>query len=112
MSIARDIFCFAVLLTILFAAVLSIATSFVGCWYPISTNAVSTKVAFWQFSNNPPNSASVADAFTSLMMLHSTCPGPFSGGISCIGVLGFGPMKKYPPALLCASGSDMWDALK
>ena len=64
-------------------------------------------VAFWQFSNNPPNPASVADAMTFLIMLHSTCTGTFYGGIYCIGVLDFGPRKKYSPALLRASGSDM-----
>ena len=62
-------------------------------------------VAFWQFSNNPPNSASVADAITFLIILHSTCTGLFSGGIACIVVLEFGPRKKYAPAMLLASGS-------
>ena len=64
-------------------------------------------VYFWKFSNNPPNYASVADSMTSLIILHYTCNGPFLGGIDCIGVLDFGPSKKYTPALLCASGSDM-----
>ena len=48
-------------------------------------------VAFWQFSTNPPNYASVIDAMKSLIMLHSTCTGTFSRGIACIGVLDFGP---------------------
>ena len=38
--------------------------------------------------------ASVADSTAFLIMLHSSCPGPFSGGIACIGVLDFGPRKK------------------
>ena len=45
-----------------------------------------------------------------LIMLYSTCAGPFSRVISCIRVLDFGPRKKYPPALFRASGSDMRDA--
>ena len=66
-------------------------------------------VALWQFSNNTPNSASVDDAIIFLIMMYSTYIGPLSGGISCIGVLNFGPRKKYPPSLLRASGSDMQD---
>ena len=65
------------------------------------------EVTFWKFSNNPPNSDSVADVMTSLMILHSTCTGKFYGGIAVIGVLDFGPRKKYPPALLRASVSEM-----
>ena len=66
-------------------------------------------VAFWQFSRNPPNLDSVADAMAFLMILHSTCTGLFYGGIAVIGVLllDFGPRKKYPPDLLRASGSEM-----
>ena len=107
MSIPQDLFYFAVPLTILFAAVLSVATGVGGCYFPIFAKSVRMKVAFWKFSNRPPNYASVADAITFLVMLHSTCTGPLSVGISCIGVLDFVPRKKYPPALLCASGSDM-----
>ena len=64
-------------------------------------------VAFWQFSNNPPNSASVAYSMKFLTMLHYICTGPFYREIDFIGVLDFGPSKKYPPALLPASGSEM-----
>ena len=91
---------------ILFAAVLHLATGVGGCWWPIYVMAVLMDVAFWQFSNNPPNSASVADYITLLIMLHSTCTGPFYRGISCVGVFDFGRIKKNP-ALLCAYGSDM-----
>ena len=63
-------------------------------------------VTFWQFSNNPPNYASMDDAMTFLMMLHYTCTGPLSGGIHFIGVLNFGLRKKYAPALLRASVSE------
>ena len=66
-------------------------------------------VAFWYFSNNSPNSASVADSMAFLMILHSTCTGSFSGGIAFIGVslLDVGTSKKFQPALLCTSGSWM-----
>ena len=47
------------------------------------------------------------DAKTFVIMMHSTCNVPFLGGIDCISVLDFGPRKKYPPALLSASGSEM-----
>ena len=50
------------------------------------------------------------DAITFLIILHYSCNGPFDGGIDFIGVLDFGPSKKYPPALLRAYGSEMWDA--
>ena len=64
-------------------------------------------VAFYKFSNNPPNSSPVADDMKFLIMLHSTCTGPFLGGIDCIGVLDFSPRRKDPPALLRASGYEM-----
>ena len=80
MSIARAFFAFP--LTILFAAVLPVATGVGGCWCPISARAVLTEVTFCRFSNKPPNYASVSDDITFLMMLNSTCTGPFSGRIS------------------------------
>ena len=62
-------------------------------------------VASWKFSNNPLNSASMADSITFLIMLHSTCTGSFLGFIDCNCVLDFGPRKKYSTDLLRASGS-------
>ena len=88
-----DPFCFDITFTMLFAAVLSIATGVCGCEWLISARAVRIDVAFWQFSNNPPNSASMADSMAFLIMLHYTCTGPFSRDIACIGVLNFGPKK-------------------
>ena len=85
----------------LFAVVFSVSTGVGGCWWPIYVRAVLIDVAFRKFSNNPPNSDSVADATTFLIMLHSTCTGPFSGGISCIGVLDFGPRKISTGSALC-----------
>ena len=107
MSIAPDIFCAAVLLTMVFSDVLSGATVVGCCEWPISDREVGMDVNFWQFSNNPPSFSSVDDAMTFIMILHSTFNGPFTGSIAVIGVLDFGPRKKYPPALLRASGSEM-----
>ena len=56
------------------------------CGWPISARAVCIDVAFWNFSNNPPNYSSVSDAIAFLIMLHYTCAGPFSVGIAVIGV--------------------------
>ena len=64
---------------------------FGGFWLTIYARAVLVAVAFWKFSNNPPNSASVADAMTFIIVLHSTFTVPFSKGIYFIGVLDFGP---------------------
>ena len=89
MSIALDMFCFAIPLTMPFLVVLSIITAVGGCGWPIFDWGVLMDVAFWQFSNSPPNSASVADAITFIIMLHSTCTGKFYDGIVCIGVLDF-----------------------
>ena len=102
-----DLFCFAFPFAMLFAAVLSVSTGVKGCEWPIYARAVRMDVDFWQFSNNPPNSSSVADTMSFLIMLHCTCTDPFPGVISCISVLDFGPRKKYPPAFLHASGSDI-----
>ena len=72
--------------------------------------SVCMDVTLLKFSNHHPNSDSVADATKFFMILHFTCTGTFDGGIACSAVLGFGPKRKYPSALLCASGYEMWDA--
>ena len=84
---------FAVLIAMLFASVLSVATGVGGCWWPISSRAILVDVAFWQFSKISPNYASLAYSMTFLVMLHYTCTGPFFGGIAWIGVLDFGTRK-------------------
>ena len=64
-------------------------------------------VAFWKFSNNPPNYASSDDVMTFLMILHPTCTGPFPGGgffYWCVVCL---DKEKNSPALVHASGSEM-----
>ena len=90
----------------IFAAVLSFATGSGGFWWPIYDRAVFVAVAFWKFPNNIPNSTSVDDAMTFLVMLNSTCSGPFSGVIYCISVLDFGPRENihqlcFVPLVLC-----------
>ena len=108
MSIALDSFCFAVPFTMLFAAVLSVADSVGGCGCPISARTVITDVSFWNFSNNPPNYDSMADAIIFFIMLYYTLTGTFYGGIDCNGVLHFGPRKIIhllcfvPMVLICS----------
>ena len=46
MYIAQDIFCVAVLLTMLFAAVLSVATGVGGCRWTIYARAILIEAAF------------------------------------------------------------------
>ena len=77
MSTAMDIFCFSVPLTIMFDAILSVVAGVGICGCPISARDVLMNVAFWKSSNNPPNSASMADAMPFLIRLNSTCTGPF-----------------------------------
>ena len=91
----------------LFSDVLSIATGVGGFWCTISASDVLMEVAFWQFSNNPPNYNSVDDAIAFLIIIHSTCNGPFSGVIACIVVFDLGPRKNIhrlcfmPLVLIC-----------
>ena len=93
----------------LFASVFSVATGVGGCECPIYARSIHMDVAFWQFSKNPPNYASVDDSMTFLMILHYTYTEPFSVVIDVIGVLDF-VLRKNPSAMLRASGSDMQDA--
>ena len=72
---------------IILAAGFSFSTCVGGCGWPIFAREACMDVEFWQFSNNPPSSASVANFMTILIILHSTCTGPFFGGIDIIGVL-------------------------
>ena len=51
----------------------------------------------------------MSDSITFLMILDSTHTSLFSGNIYVISVvlIDFEPRKKYPPYLICASGSEM-----
>ena len=83
------------------AAVLYVYTGVGGCWWTISSRTVLMDVTFYQFSNNPPDSTSVADAITFLIRMHPKCTGTFSGGISCTGVLDFVSRKIPSGSALC-----------
>ena len=93
MSVVLDIFCFFIPFTMLFVNVFSVATGVGGCEWPISARASRMDVVFWNFSDNPPNSASLDDSMIFFMMLHYTCTGLFSGETGFIGVLDFVPRK-------------------
>ena len=109
MSVALVLFSFAVPFTVLFSTVFSVYVGVGGCGWTISARAVRVDVLFWKFSKNTPNSASVVDAMKFLIIIYSTCAGPFSGGIAVIGVLllYFGTRVKYPPTLLHASSYEI-----
>ena len=104
MYIALDLFCLHIPLTMLFAAVLFFFTCVGGWGWPISVRDILIYFDFYQFSNNLPNSAFVDDAMTFIIMLHSTCTGPFSWEIACIGVLDFCPRK----IIFTCSASCLW----
>ena len=95
MSISLDIFCFVVPFMMLFVTFLSVFTVVGGCQCHNSARVVCMYVAFWKFSNNSTNSASVADAMTFLVILHSTYIGLFFCVIAIIDVFGFGGNKTY-----------------
>ena len=77
MSIVMYLFCFVVTFTVMFANVLYISACVGGCEWPIFDRAVHMDVTLWKFLNNPINSASLYDYMKFLMILHSTCSGPF-----------------------------------
>ena len=106
MSINLDIF-FSVPFMMLFGPVFYFINGAGVCDWTITDMVVHMDVAFWKSPNNPTNYASVDDSITFLIMPNSKCTVPISGGINFIGVVEFGPRKKYPPAMLHASGSDM-----
>ena len=102
-----------ILSSMMFDAVLYVATIFGGCGWPISARAVLMDVAFWQFSNNTPISDPMANVMTFIIILHYTCTGTFYGGIACISVLDFGPRKNthllcfMPLVLICSMHSHI-----
>ena len=107
MSITLDIFCYAVPLTMMLTAVLSVVTGIGGSGWTNPAKAVLMDIAFWQFSNNSPNYVSMSDAMTFLIIIHFTCTGPVYRGIGFITMFDFGPRKNIhlfcfvPPFLIC-----------
>ena len=79
MYIALDFL--AVPFTMVFAAVFLVANGVGGCGWNTSDRSVRMDVDFWNFSNNPPNSASVDYAMTFIIILNSTCTGHFMGAL-------------------------------
>ena len=57
-----------------------------------STSVFCMTVDLWKFTNNSLNLSSMANSMNFIMIIHSTCTGTFSRGISNIEVLlmGFG----------------------
>jgi hypothetical protein len=68
-----------VLLAIPHAVELSVCIGVAGCGHPISDNVVRNTVAFLQFSNSAPISASAADETTTFIMAVVAKSAPFAG---------------------------------
>ena len=80
MSIALDLFCLTVVVTMPSSAELS-AFIGVGGWVKSSSWSVIVRgTDAFPLWNSPPTSALAADATTFLRILHSVWNGPFSGG--------------------------------
>ena len=80
MSIALDLFCLTVAVTMTLAADLSIFIA-VGVWVKTSSWSVIIRgTSVCPFWNSPQTSASAADATACLRILHSVWIGPFAGG--------------------------------
>ena len=80
MSIALDIFCLTVAVTMPSVAELSVFIG-VGGWLKLSSWGVILRItSVYPLWNSPPTSASAADAPTCLRILHPVWIGPFAGG--------------------------------
>ena len=80
MSIALDIFCLTVAVTMPLVAELSVFIGVGGWVKPSSWSVIIRGTAICPLWNIPPTSDSAADANTCLRILHSVWIGPFSGG--------------------------------
>ena len=60
---------------------------FLLLWVDHFCQGVTYECCLFEFSNDPTNSDSVADSITFLIILHSTCTGPFSWFIAIIDML-------------------------
>eukprot|EP00957_Ditylum_brightwellii_P081935 6231127-Ditylum_brightwellii.AAC.1 len=107
MSIARDLLCFTVSLTIPFVVVLSAMMGVSNWGWFSSWRAIWNSSYFLVLVYNALISASVADAMTFQRILQTKCMGPFGGmtdSSDLIRLLGQSLRKRCPPALLMASG--------
>ena len=80
MSIALDLFCLTVAVTMPSAAELSGFIGVGGWVKPSSWSVIPRGTAVCPLWNSPSTSASAADANTYLRILHSVWIGPFAGG--------------------------------
>ena len=80
MSIALDLFCLTVAVTMPSAAELSVFIGVGGWVKPSSLSVILRGNAVCPLWNIPPTSTSAADATPCLRILHSMWIGPFSGG--------------------------------
>ena len=80
MSIALDLFCLTVAVTMPSAAELSVFIGVGGWVKPSSWSVILVGTAFCPLCNIPPISASATDTTTCLRILHSVWIRPFSGG--------------------------------
>ena len=87
------------------AVVLSVIIGVGGWMWPISSRSVLAGMACLELRNNTPISASAAEDMTLLMIWAMLWKAPLFGGQSELS-----DMKKCPPALLLAFGSDRYDA--
>ena len=80
MSIALELFCLIVAVTMPSAAELYVFIGVGGWVKPISRSIIIRGTAVYPLWKSPPTSASAAYATTCLRILHSVWIGPFSGG--------------------------------
>ena len=91
MSIALDLFCLTVAVTMPLAAELSVFIGFGGWVKPSSWSIILRGTAVCPLWNNPLTSDLAEDATICLMILHSVWIGPFAGGRrfgDCFGLVG------------------------
>ena len=80
MSIALDLFCLTVAVTMPSATELSVFIGVGGWVKPSSRSVIIRGTAVYPLWNSPLTSDSSADATTCLRILHSVWMGPFAGG--------------------------------
>eukprot|EP00957_Ditylum_brightwellii_P187752 14295896-Ditylum_brightwellii.AAC.1 len=108
MSMAQDLFCFTVLLTISFAAILSVVMDISGCRCLISSRAVCSSSPLPTLAYIVPILASVAEDMVFLISLQTLWTVPFSSTLvssGFLGLLGLLLKKQYQPVLLLAFGA-------
>ena len=80
MSVALDLFCLTVVVMMPLGAELSVFIGVGGWVKPSSWSIIIRGTNVFPLWNNPPTSASAADATTCLSILNSVWIGPFAGG--------------------------------